>query len=137
MDDPAAARALARVWFDDVINRRDLDAIDRTYAPEYAHHGNGGAVMDRRQARRFAEALLAASADRRATVHEQLVDGDVVITRWSSTGTHTGAFLGIPATGKEFTVRGIVMSRMAGGRIVEDWEYTDAPLALAHLRGSP
>jgi steroid delta-isomerase-like uncharacterized protein len=126
--DPAASvvsanKALARVWFDEVVNRRDLDAIDEHYAADYVHHGAEGAeIRGIAAARAFAAALLAASADRVAVVEQQVAEGDLVVTRFVSRGTHTGTFRGVEATGEEWVTEGICISRIDEGKIAEDWE---------------
>lgn len=128
-------KAIGRTWFERVINQRDIDAIDEVYAERYVHHGNGGHEMSgRAEAKGFASALLGSSSDRHAVVEEQLVDGTRVATRFVSRGKHTGLLMGIEPTGQELVVRGIVISRIEDGRIVEDWEYTDLPLAIARLQ---
>jgi predicted ester cyclase len=40
-------------------------------------------------------------------------------------GTHTGAFMGHPATGKRFTVRNVQVMRIVDGERVERWGSTD------------
>jgi predicted ester cyclase len=118
-----AAKAIARKWFDEVINRRNLDAIDQTYSPDYVHHGPDGAEIRGLEAvRSFAAALLAASNDRRAVVEQQVAESNLVATRFRSTGHHTGVFQGIQPTGKVWTTEGIDISRIENGKIVEDWE---------------
>lgn len=118
-----ANKALARVWFEEVINRRDLDAIDEHYADDYVHHGAEGAVIRGvAAARAFAAAILAASDDRVALVEQQVAEGDLVVTRFVSRGTHTGTFRGAAPTGEEWVTEGICISRVADGRIAEDWE---------------
>jgi len=125
---PAAAaeeanEALARRWFEDVINRRDLDVLPEIYSADYAYHGQGGLELRGLEAvRGFAAAILAASSDRQAEVERQLVEGDRVVTQFKSRGTHTGPFLGIPPSGKEWVTEGIVISRIEGDKIVEEWE---------------
>jgi predicted ester cyclase len=39
--------------------------------------------------------------------------------------THTGEFMGIPATGKRITYPGIDILRIAGGKVVDRWGYFD------------
>jgi predicted ester cyclase len=121
-------KALARVWFEEIMTARNLDALETAYAPGYVHRGPDGHEIDRDGARAVAEMLLGASSDRRATVIEQIAEGDRVVTRWESRGTHTGPLFGKPATGREIVTRGVVISRIAGGMIVEDWE-------MIHLGG--
>jgi steroid delta-isomerase-like uncharacterized protein len=121
-----ANKALARRWVEDVINGRNLDAIDAVYAEDYVHHGPGGVDLEGRDAaRRFAAAILAASSDRHAVVEDQVAEGDRVVTRFRSTGHHTGVFRGLAPTGKLWTTTGIDISRIEKGRIVEDWEIVE------------
>jgi steroid delta-isomerase-like uncharacterized protein len=122
---------LARRWFDDIINQRDLDVIADVYAADYVWHGpEGEQIHGPAQARVFAAAILAASDDRKAVVQQQVAEGDLVVTRFTSRGHHTGPWQGIPATGAVWTTEGIVISRIKDGKIVEDWEVT-------HISGIP
>lgn len=116
-------KALARRWFEEVINRRDLDALPEIYSADYVHHGQGDLKLHGlEQVRAFAAAILAASNDRHAVIERQVVEGDRVVTQFISRGTHTGVYRGIPPSGKEWVVEGIVISRIEDGRIAEDWE---------------
>jgi len=118
-----ANKALARVWFDEVINNRNLNAIAETYAAHYVHHGHEGAEIRGLEAvRAFAAAILAASNDRHAVVEQQVAEGDLVVTRFTSRGHHTGVFRGVEPTGKIWTTEGICISRIENGKIEEDWE---------------
>ena len=76
---------------------------------------------------------LGAFPDVTATVEDLLADGDKVIARVSYRGTHQGAFLGIPPTGKPITVMGINIFRIANGQLVEHWGLTDRISALRQL----
>ncbi len=50
-------------------------------------------------------------------VEEQISEGDRVVSRFVWTGTHRGAFLGIPATGRRVSVWAVVMDHFVEGRI--------------------
>ncbi len=118
-------KAVARRWYEDVINERNLDAVAEIYTPDYVHHGPGGAEMRGPDAvRALAAAILAASDDRHAVVVQQVAEGDLVATRFISRGHHTGVFRGIAATGRVWTTEGIHISRIEGGRVAEDWEVS-------------
>lgn len=118
-----ANKALARRWFEEVINQRNLDAIADIYSADYKHHGPEGFEVDELQAvRKFAASILAASDDRHAVVEQQVAEGDLVVTRFKSSGHHTGPYRGLEPTGKLWTTEGIDISRIVGGKIVEDWE---------------
>ena len=120
-----AAKALARRWFDEVINQRNLEVIGEIYAADYVHHGPAGAeIRGLETVRAFAASILAASDDRRAVVEQQVAEGDLVVTRFISRGRHTGVFRGLQPSGEIWTTEGIVISRIEDGKIAEDWEIT-------------
>ena len=122
-DQSEAAKAIARRWFDEVINQRNVDAIADIYTADYVHHGPEAAeIRGLETVRRFAASILAASDDRRAVIEQQVAEGDLVVTRFTSSGHHTGMFRGIEPTGEVWTTEGIVISRIENGKIAEDWE---------------
>jgi steroid delta-isomerase-like uncharacterized protein len=51
------------------------------------------------------------------SIEEQVAERDKVASRFEWTGTHRGAFLGIPATGRTVRVWGMVIDRLEDGRI--------------------
>jgi steroid delta-isomerase-like uncharacterized protein len=53
------------------------------------------------------------------SIEEQISERDKVASRFEWTGTHTGQFLGVPATGRKVRVWGIVIDRLEEGRIKE------------------
>ena len=58
-------------------------------------------------------------------IHEMTAEGDIVVIRWSATGTHAGDFNGFPATGRVVTLDAISIVRMKDGHIVEGWQEAD------------
>ena len=65
----------------------------------------------------------AAYSDARITVDEQIAEGDKVVTRWTGRGKHDGDLMGIAPTGKQVKVSGLTFSRLANGKVIE--EYTN------------
>jgi predicted ester cyclase len=62
--------------------------------------------------------------DMQFTIEELLADGDTVVARFTTHGTQTSTFQGIPATGAAAAASGIAIYRLAGGKIVAQWlEY--------------
>jgi len=66
-----------------------------------------------------------AYSDARITVDEQIAEGDKVATRWTGRGTHDGDLMGVSPTGKKVTVSGLTFSRIANGKVVEDYTNWD------------
>lgn len=71
--------------------------------------------------------------DLHTRIDELLAEGDRVMARFTMTGTHAGDFFGIPATGKQISVGGVFIVRIADGRIVEHWGVEDEAGLLRQL----
>jgi predicted ester cyclase len=71
------------------------------------------------------------------TVRDQIAEGDVVATRWEGRGRHTGELMGISPTGKEVTITGQTLSRVSGGKIVEEWTNWDTLGMLQQIGAVP
>jgi predicted ester cyclase len=54
-----------------------------------------------------------------------VAEGDLVVGRWTTQGTHTGEWAGVPPTGKRATFAGVNIFRIANGKVVELWNHRD------------
>jgi predicted ester cyclase len=70
--------------------------------------------------------VRAAFSDIRFTDDDTMVDGDMVVSRGTRTGTHPSEFRGIALTGKPVKFIGINIFRLRDGKIVELWAVEDA-----------
>ena len=119
-------KALARRAFEEVWNQGNLDAMDEIYAPDVVDHSRAPGFPEGVEgSKAFISMYMNAFPDTKMTVDLQIAEGDIVATRWTAHGTHKGELMGIPATGKQVTVTGIGIDRIAGGRIVESWGEFD------------
>ena len=110
----------------ELINDRNLDAAFELYAPDYIYHGPGGQELRGRDGIRGLWAVfLAAFPDLHSTVDDVISEGDKLVLRWTIQGTHTGEFLGIPASNKQMTLHVTEIFRIANGQLVEAWDQYD------------
>ena len=116
-------KAIARGWFELVMNARDVAAIDQLYSGDYHYSGpDGTSSRGREEAKQIAQRLIDAMPDRVSAVEEQIAEGDRVVTRWVSRGIPIRPMLhGVPI-GTPVSVHGITISHIVDGRIVSDWE---------------
>jgi steroid delta-isomerase-like uncharacterized protein len=124
-------KTLVQQFFDEVINQRNLAALGQFLSPNAINHTVPAGFPQ--EPNQFLGLHLGAFPDMRATVEELLADGDKVIARVSYQGTHQGAFMGIPPTGKQINVMGINIFRIANGQLVEHWGLSDRVTALRQL----
>ena len=120
-------KALARRWAD-ILAQGNLDLVEEIYASDFVGH-DPTMPEDLRGvegAREFYSMYLGAFPDAEVTIEDQLAEGDKVVTRWTGRGTHQGELMGVPPSGNRVEVPGITISRIEGGKIVEEWENYDA-----------
>jgi steroid delta-isomerase-like uncharacterized protein len=123
----AQNKAVAMRFFE-AFNARDLDAFDEILAPDAVDHDPQNPFREMRGpegAKRNAQMYHAAFSDGRFEVHEQLAEGDCVVTRWTAKGTNDGELMGMPPTGKSVEIDGIGIDRIADGKVVESWGCWD------------
>lgn len=69
--------------------------------------------------------LLAVFPDGRVRVDDVFAEGDLVCSRISARGTHRGAWLGAPPTGKMISFEGVFIWRLADGQLAQRWGGLD------------
>ena len=120
-----ANKELARRFFQEVWNEGREEAIDRFIAVDAAGNDpdfGAGREAFRAQWRQW----RAAFPDLLFRIDDLVAEGDKVVTRWTLTGTQTGDFLGIPATGRAISVTGLSLDRIENGMVVEGFDGWDA-----------
>lgn len=93
------------------------DFVDRTPIGDFSPDKNGVIEMHKM--------LHAAFSGLNAEIHDQVAENDRVATRKTFRGTHTGDFMGVPATGRPVKIGVIDVLRLDGGKIVEHWCQVD------------
>ena len=112
-----AHKALVRRFVDEFWSRGNLGVADELMARDAVVHEPVAGTPEDLKA--VATAIRAAFPDWHSTVEEMVVEGDRVVERWTGRGTHRGEFQGIPPTGKQVAVPGVVFYRIADGKIAE------------------
>ena len=101
----------------------DLDALEEMLAPDFVDHSLlPGQVPGREGFIQSAAEQHAALSDIRYIIEYQATDGDMVISRLTMRATHDrGTLFGVAPTGKKWAAPIIVIDRVSGGKIVEEW----------------
>ncbi len=128
-------RTIARRYVEEIWDQGDLTALAELFASNIVdHHAVPGQAPGVEGQQQVLTMFRSAFPDLRVTTEDILVDGDRVAVRWTARGTHQGALLGIPPTGKPVTITGIDILRIANGKVVERWAE-DNGLALMQQLG--
>lgn len=118
------AKALVRDHFA-AINDRDRAAVADLHADDVVVHSGGRELNGIEAVIADWWAQLEALPDLEDRVEMLIAEGDRVAVRYTTTGTHEGAFLGIEPTGETVTITSMAVARVADGQIVEWWNHPD------------
>jgi steroid delta-isomerase-like uncharacterized protein len=117
-----------RYFFEEIWVKGNLDLIDELLTTDFVRHGPTATEGEVRGQEGF-ESLVSmyrnALPDLRVPIEDQIAEGDRVVTRWTARGTHQGELMGNAPTGNQATVTGILVDRISGGKIEEEWADYD------------
>ncbi len=104
----------------------DFDAIERTISPDFYNHDVlPGLPRNREGSKQLFHMLWRVFPDMDVTIHDQVAEGELVVTRKTITGTHSAEFLGVPATGKRVAIEVIDILSVRDGLITGHWAQAD------------
>jgi steroid delta-isomerase-like uncharacterized protein len=139
MSDLNNNKQIVRSLIDEAWNRGDLSILSDFWSEDCINHAMPGA--DNRGLKTLlayhesvAATLQEAFIDFRTEILQQIAEDDRVVTHMKSSGKHQGAFLGIPATGREITMLAMRIDRLHDGKIVEHWSIADMAGLMQQLQ---
>ena len=119
-------KAAARRFIEQGLNQKNMDEFDLYFSPDVVNHSIPPDLPPGIEGRKlFMSTFLNAFPDLHFTIDDLVAEGDKLVTRWTSTGTHLNDLMGIPPTGKSAIVTGIAIDRFENGRSVENWVVFD------------
>lgn len=118
----------------EVLNTGNVALIDELMTADFVDHTpQPGMPPTREGLKQSIVALRTAFPDVRYTIEDSVACGDQAVHRLQATGTMTGEFMGIPATGKSATWTEIHVGRGVNGRLTEHWGLVDRLGMLVQL----
>jgi len=131
-------KELERRIYEEIYNKKNMAAIEQFVATDWVCHPWPPGVPPGLEGMKQQDTLTKkAFPDMQVKLEDIVAEGDKVACRWTATATHKGEFMGMPATGKQVTITGIHIDRIAGGKIVETWNYSDMMEVMQQLGMKP
>lgn len=118
-------QVVKRIW-DELVNHSRFDRVDELVGPDFLDHTPlPGQPSDIEGLKQRLQVLHAAFPDFHSNIDDLLAEGDKVVARITSTGSHQRSFLGVPPTGRRWTIMEIHILRITGGKLSEHWGMPD------------
>ena len=128
----AENKAIVRRFYEELWNARRTEIADELFASDCLTHQlqsgsvDAGVPRPPQAIKEHIAEWLTGFADLRFKVEEIFAEDDRVLSRCIAHGTHTGTWCGIKPTGKHIEIRMMVIHKIQGGKIAEDWVLVES-----------
>ena len=123
---PDELKARARRIAQELLTQGDVAIASELFAPDCPHHAPIPLTPGPAGARHWITTLRRAFPDLRASVEDELADGNAVALRLTLAGTHEGEWLTLPPTGRRLTWSLVaVLHAGTDGTFTEHWQCWD------------
>ena len=119
-------KSIVREFYDEVINRRNVGAIDHLLSEDFRHNGEARGRAGQRQA---VEDFLNGFSDLRHEILIILAEADLVSAHQRWAGTFDGTFLGHEPNGRFLSFSSTAILQVRGDEICQAWDVVDIGLA--------
>ncbi len=117
---PAENKTVVNRFVEEVINQGRLEQADQLVVADFVELDPlPGQQPGREGLKEVIAQMRAAFPDIHWVLDEMVTEGEKVVSRFTWSGTHRGTFLGIPATGRSISVKGVVIDRVVAGKMVD------------------
>lgn len=129
-------KAVARRVLEEIFPADDEAALAEVISEDFVNHeAPAGTPPGPGSVAYFMHMLNDAFSDQRWTMHRVLAEDDTVVLYCTHSGRHTGEFMGLPPTGRNFAYRQIHMVRVVDGKGAEHWAVRDDAALMRQLTG--
>jgi steroid delta-isomerase-like uncharacterized protein len=128
-------KAIVRRFIDEIFLGGNFDSVDELLTEDFLPHTWGAMQPGRDGLKEAIQRVQAGISDERMQIHDIIAEGDRVAVRLASSATHTGDFMGMPASGKRYEIGEIHIFRLEDGRVAEHWHQADFMGMMKQLGG--
>ena len=127
-------KAVVSSFVEEVINQGRLERVADLVALDFVELDPlPGQQQGREGLKQVIAAIRTAFPDIHWVIEEMVGEGDKVFSRFTWQGTHRGEFFGVPGTGRQITVKGMVVDRVLAGKMVDSRILMDTLSMMTQL----
>ncbi len=131
-------KEMAQRWYSEVMSEGKTEVIDELCAPDFVDHNPlPGTTADLAGLKDFVAQIRAAFPDMQVTADDIVAEGDRLAVRSTMRGTHEGAFMGIPGSGKKVEVSNYDFVRFENDQAAEHWGVIDSAALMEQIGMAP
>ena len=131
-------KAVVRRFVEEIFVQGRKATVDELLADDFVAHTWPSTTGDPKQDLKSAiDRAAAGLSDPEFTIDDLVAEGDRVAARVTTAATQTGEFMGMPPTGKRYSIEEIHWFRLRDGKVVEHWHQFDQMGMMKQLGAMP
>jgi steroid delta-isomerase-like uncharacterized protein len=128
-------KRVAREFIDRVFVHQDPKAVDELATEDFTARTFGPLPPGREPLKQAMARAGAGVSDPEFRIEDVIAEGDRVAVRLTTTAVHSGTFMGVPPSGRRYSISEIHIFRIRDGQVAEHWHEFDRAALVAQLRG--
>ena len=130
-------KAIVRRFIDEIFVRGRETSVDELLADDFVSHTWPSTGHPKADLKAAIARTSAALIDPQFTIEDLIGEGDRVVARLTAAATQTGPLMGMPASGKRYSIGEIHIFRLRDGLVVEHWHQFDQMAMMKQLGAMP
>ena len=130
-------KVIVRRFIDEVFVKGNVDAVDKLVTHDFVPHSWPSVAPGTDSLKQAVKRVFAGLAGVSMKIEDMIAQDDKVAVRLTAHATHKGDFMGLPATGKSYTISETHIFHIRDGKVAEHWRDADMLGLMQQLGALP
>jgi len=133
----AQNKAIVRRFVDEIFVQGRKESVDELLADDFVAHTWPSTGRPREDLKAAIDRVAGGLADAEFTIDDLIAEGDRVAVSLTTAATQVGPFMGMPPSGRRYSIEEIHIFRLRDGKVVEHWHQFDQMGLMKQLGAMP
>lgn len=130
-------KVVVRRFVEEIFVKGNVDAVDKLVTSDFTPHSWGSVPPGADSLKQAVKRVAAGLSDVSMKIEDMITEEDKVAVRLAARATHTGPFMGLPASGKSYAISETHIFHMRDGKVAEHWRDADMLGLMQQLGALP
>ena len=130
-------KVVVRRFVEEIFVKGNVDAVDKLVTSDFTPHSWGSVPPGADSLKQAVKRVAAGLSDVSMKIEDMIAEEDKVAVRLTARAAHQGEFMGLPATGKSYTISETHIFHLRDGKVAEHWRDADMLGLMQQLGALP
>jgi steroid delta-isomerase-like uncharacterized protein len=126
-------KVLVRRFIDEIFVKGNADAVEKLVTSDFTPHSWGRMPAGLEPLKDAIKRVHAGLSDVSMKIEDVIAEEDKVAVRLTARARHTGEFMGLPASGKDYAISETHIFHLRDGKISEHWRDAEMLVLMRQL----